>query len=563
MERSVEMVVGLLGVLKAGGAYVPLDPAYPHERLRFMLEDAAVEVLLTQERLAQSNPAGRARVLCLDAGWDEIAQESVENLDGVTTPEDLAYVIYTSGSTGQPKGVAIPHRGIIRLLFGVDYVRLDPAETFLHMAPISFDASTFELWGALLHGAKCLLYGGGLPALKELGEVIRQHSVSVLWLTSSLFNAVMDEAPEILSPVRQLLIGGEALSLPHVRRARELFPGQQLINGYGPTESTTFTCCYRIPPRIEEGASSVPIGRPIGNTQVYILDECLRPAPAGTPGELYIGGAGLARGYLNRPELTAERFIANPFADEGAGRLYKTGDLVRLLPDGEIEFLGRIDQQVKIRGFRIELGEIEAALAGHPLVREAVAVAREDAPGDKRLVAYVVPAGGESAPAGELRAFLKVKLPEYMIPSAFVSLERLPLTPNGKLDRRALPPPGPDVVSEGGRPFVAASTEFERTVARVWQEVINVERIGVDDNLFDLGAHSLHIVQALEKLNRSLGADLSVTELFQYPTVGSFAKHLSRELNEQPLARKVQDRARRQREALARQKLIVRGANRE
>jgi amino acid adenylation domain-containing protein len=570
-ERSVEMVVGLLAILKAGGAYLPLDPAYPRERLQFMLEDAAVKVLLTQGRLAESLSTGAAWAINLDTCRGETAGESVENPDAGVTAENLAYVIYTSGSTGQPKGVEVPHRGVVRLLFGVDYVRLDAGETFLQLAPVSFDASTFEIWGALLHGARCVLHPGCLPTFKELGDAIEKNNVSVLWLTSSLFNAVMDEAPEILAPIGQLLVGGEALSVPHVRRARTLFPTQQLINGYGPTESTTFTCCYPVPRELDAGVHTIPIGRPIANTQVYILDGGMRTVAAGETGELYIGGAGLARGYLNRPELTAERFVANPFSADPGARLYKTGDLVRSLPGGDIEFLGRIDQQVKLRGFRIELGEIEAAFASHPRVRDVAVVAREDVPGDKRLVAYVVTDGVEPAacvePAHELRQYLKGKLPEYMIPSAIVALERMPLTPNGKLDREALPAPERTAAPAVRQCFVGARNELERAIAKVWQEVIRVERIGVDDNLFDLGAHSLHMVQALQKLKASLGADFSITRMFQYPTVSSLARFLSGESSAgpadgacaEPFAGKIQDRAQKQREALARRKQLARG----
>ncbi len=413
VERSLEMVVGLLGILKAGGAYVPLDPAYPKERLAFMLEDAQVSVLLTQERLVKeliedrrSKGDGDSRssildprfqVICLDADWELITKESEENPIGGATADTLAYLIYTSGSTGTPKGVEVLHRGIVRLLFGVDYVELNATGTFLQLAPLAFDASTLEIWGALLHGARLVLSPEKILTHQELSHIIQKQGVSTLWLTASLFNSVIDDVPDALSGIRQLLIGGEALSFPHVQRGLELLPSTQIINGYGPTESTTFTCCYRIPKQMDKAVTSVPIGRPITNTQVYLLDHQLNPVPIGVPGELYIGGDGLARGYLNQPELTAEKFIPDPFNNEVGARLYKTGDRARYLPDGNIEFLGRIDCQVKIRGFRIELGEIEAVLGQHPAVRQAVVLAREDVPGDlsaplgtgKRLVAYV------------------------------------------------------------------------------------------------------------------------------------------------------------------------------
>ena len=313
VERSLEMVVGLLGILKAGGAYVPLDPEYPKERLVFMLEDTRAPVLLTQQRLVAGLPAHSAHVVCLDRDWEQIAAESDENPLSGMTAENLAYVIYTSGSTGQPKGVEVRHQGVLRLLIGVDYVRLDAQQSFLQLAPTSFDASTFEIWGALLHGARCVLFPGKVPSPSELGNILRHYHISTLWLTASLCNAVIDEAPEALSEVRQLLIGGEALSVSHVQRALELLPETQIINGYGPTESTTFTCCYAIPSRLNETISSITIGRPIANTEVYLLDSHLSPVPIGVTGELYIGGDGLARGYLNRPELTAEKFIPHPF----------------------------------------------------------------------------------------------------------------------------------------------------------------------------------------------------------------------------------------------------------
>jgi amino acid adenylation domain-containing protein len=381
-----------LGILKAGGAYVSLDPTYPKERLAFMLEDTRAPVVLAEKALLPDLPNGAAQVVCLSEDWPEIVRESEENPRSDCTTENLAYVIYTSGSTGTPKGVEVPHRGVVRLLFGTEYADFNSTQTFLHLAPISFDAATFEVWGALLHGARCVLFPGKVPNPREIGELLHKHEVSTLWLTSSLHNTVIDEAPEALSGVRQLLIGGEALSVPHVKRALSCLPSTEVINGYGPTESTTFTCCYRIPRQLGEQLHSIPIGRPIGNTQVYILDRHLGPVPIGIAGELYIGGAGLARGYLNCAELTAEKFIPNPFSTKRGGtRLYRTGDLARYLADGNIEFLGRMDHQVKLRGFRIELGEIESVLSQHPGVQQAVVAAPEDSQGNKRLVAYVVP----------------------------------------------------------------------------------------------------------------------------------------------------------------------------
>ena len=523
MERSLEMVVGLLGILKAGGAYVPLDPDYPTERLGFLLEDMQTSVLLSQKRLTTHLPESCARVVCLDRDWREIAEQSGENPISLTTPESLAYVIYTSGSTGQPKGVEVPHRGVLRLLLGVEYVQLDESETFLHLAAISFDASTFELWGALLHGAKCVLFSGKIPSPHELGNILHDHGISTLWLTASLFNTVIDEAPGALSGVRQLLIGGEALSVPHVRRAVTLLPHTQIINGYGPTESTTFACCFGIPARLDESINSIPIGRPIANTEVYLLDYHLSPVPIGVPGELYIGGDGLARSYLNRPDLTAENFIPHPFGDEPGARLYKTGDLARYLSDSNIEFLGRIDYQVKIRGFRIELGEIESVLGQHPGVRETVVLAREDTPGIKRLVAYVVPVTEQACSTSELRNFVKQKLPEYMIPSAFVLLDVLPLTANGKVDRKLFPP------ADQNRPeleasYVAPRTSTEKRLLEIWSKLLGLNQVGIRDNFFDLGGHSLLAVRLFAQIEKAFNQRPPLSSLFQDGTIEHLAK---------------------------------------
>jgi aryl carrier-like protein len=362
----------------------------------------------------------------------------------------------------------------------------------------------------------------------ELGEVISGEGVTTLWLTASLYNAVLDEHPEALRGLKQLLIGGEALSVRHVRRGLELLPGTRIINGYGPTESTTFTCCHPIPPELPEGVGSIPIGRPIGNTRVYVLDEGMRQAPIGVAGELFIGGDGLARGYLNRPELTAEKFVPHPFAAEGGGRLYRTGDLVKWRADGTIEFLGRTDHQVKVRGFRIELGEIEAALRRHPGVREAVALMREDAPGEKRLVGYVVgyvvPAEGRTSEAAELRACLETGLPEYMVPSAFVFLETLPLTPNGKVDLGALP--APEGRAAADEALVPPRNDLERRIVAIWKEVLHLDQVGVHDNFFDLGGHSLTLLRVHGRL-RETQPDVTIVDLFEYPTVSALAAHLT------------------------------------
>lgn len=471
VDRSPEMVAGMLGILKAGAAYLPLDPAWPPERLALMLADSDARLLLTQSALLPRFPQWSAATLIADdiRGCDWAGPRVA------TTPEGLAYVMYTSGSTGTPKGVEIPHRGIVRLLFGTDYARFGPDRVFLQMAPFSFDASTFEIWGALLHGGRCVLYPETVPLSSTLGALLRREQVTTLWLTSSLFNALIDDDPAILRTVEQLLIGGEALSVRHVARALELLPDTEIINGYGPTESTTFACCYRIPRDWPKLPDSIPIGRPIGRTQVYILDEQLAPVPVGETGEIYIGGDGLARGYRNRPELTRATFLPNPLRQDGT-RLYKTGDLARYLLDGNIEFLGRKDDQVKIRGFRVELGEIEAALARHPAVEQAAVRVYELEPGDKYLAAYVVMPHWQTAAAAELRGYLSDRLPGYMIPSSFQVVDRLPLTANGKLDRSALP------LSGTARPPASSGCQAESH--RLRQVSFSQENLWLMDRLY-------------------------------------------------------------------------------
>ncbi len=520
VERSLEMVVGLLGILKAGGAYVPLDPDYPQERLRFMLADTQVSVLLTQKHLEDKLPEHGAQFVYVDEWQSDLAPQDWENPVSQTNSKNLAYINYTSGSTGQPKGVEVLHQGVLRLLFGVDYVCLDADQRLLQMAPISFDASTFEIWGALLHGGQCVLFPGKIPTTRELSHEIEKRGITTMWLTAALFNSIVDESPSALSGIRQLAIGGEALSVAHVRIAHENLPSTQIINGYGPTESTTFACCYLIPRELNERTKSIPIGRPIANTQVYLLDAHLQPVPVGVPGELHIGGDGLARGYLNRSELTAEKFIPNPFSSDPQARLYKTGDLVRYLPDGGIEYIGRIDNQVKIRGFRIELGEIETALLQHPAVLQAVAIAREHDPGKKRLVAYIVCNTSQNAAIGELRQFLKEKLPEYMLPSAFVFLESLPLTPNGKIDLRALP--APDLTQQLEENFVAPRTEVEQRLAKIWAEVLGIEQVGIRDNFFELGGDSILSLQIVARANQA-GIQLTPKQLFGNQTIAELA----------------------------------------
>ncbi|MDY7023040.1 MAG: amino acid adenylation domain-containing protein, partial [Cyanobacteriota bacterium] len=461
MERSHLLIIAILAILKAGGVYVPIDPSYPQERITWMREDSCSPLILTQSSQVERLPSRQADVICLDQNWRTLSEgNSVSQPASIEVQAtDLAYINYTSGSTGKPKGVMIPHRGVIRLVFATEYTPLDGQQTFLQLAPISFDAATLEIWGALLHGGCCVLYpGNGLPEPQTLKTIIQTYGVTTLWLTAALFNTLITEAPECLQGVQELLTGGEALSVQHIRLAQKLLSETNLINGYGPTESTTFTCCYRIPRPLETELSSIPIGKAIANTEVYILDEQLQPVAEGGEGELFIGGDGLAQGYLNQPELTAERFIAHPFSSNSEAKLFKTGDLVRCRADGNIEFLGRRDHQVKIRGYRIELGEIENQLLQQESVKDAVVLCREDRPGQKILVAYLVAKPGNVLQIQTLKYFLRKTLPDYMVPNAILILDDIPLTPNGKVNRKALPKP---VLATEQQNIVAASTEME------------------------------------------------------------------------------------------------------
>jgi len=521
LDRGPDLIAAVLGTLKAGGAYVPLDPSYPADRLAFMLEDSGARVLLVGKSHIASLPRHGAETVCMERREDEIRRHSDERLAEVVGPDGLAYVMYTSGSTGRPKGVEIPHQAILRLVFGQTYTRFGPDVSFLQLAPISFDASTLEIWGPLLHGGRLVLYPGRIPTADELARVVREGEVTSMWLTAALFNALVDEDPNVLSGVDEILTGGEALSVEHVKRAYDALPGVHLVNGYGPTENTTFTCCYRIPRELlDEDPASIPIGHPIANTTVYVLDGRRRPVPPGLPGELYTGGAGLARSYLNRPDLTAERFVPNPF---GRGRLYRTGDVVRHLPDGRLEFLGRNDFQVKVRGFRIELGEIETTIARHPDVEQVVVDVSVDDRAGKRLVAWVVPREGATCTSADLAQHVREHLPDFMHPAAWTFLDALPITANGKVDRRALPIPVFEA-TVGGK--VLPRNEFERHLAAVWERVLEVADVGVHDDFFDLGGHSLLAVKLLAEVRDAFGQDLPLSSLIDAPTIASQAIEL-------------------------------------
>ena len=515
IERSVEMIVAVLGVLKAGATYVPLDQSYPEQRLLFMLDDAEAQLVLSVAASEETLPAHHAPVILLDSDWPAITSQSEEDPERDLTPEHLAYISYTSGSTGIPKGVAVPHRAVVRLVTGNDYAHFGADEVFLQFAPLAFDASTFEIWGSLLNGAQLVLMPAGIASLAELGRALAQYRVTTLWLTAGLFQQMVDEQLEALTGLRQLLAGGDVLSPAHVKRFVDAVPSCRLINGYGPTENTTFTCCYTIDGAVEINRS-VPIGRPIAGTQVFVLDENLRLSPPGIIGELYAGGDGLARGYHGSASLTAERFIPHPFGTEPGARLYRTGDLVRYRADGNIEFIGRADEQVKVRGFRIEPGEVETALARAPGVRQLAVVARDYGNGDKRLVAYVV----GDVEVDQLRKNLESTLPHYMVPSAFVVLDQLPLTRNGKVDRRALPEPDEVQTSPDS---AAPRTPVEELLAGMWADVLKVGRVGVEDNFFELGGHSLLVTQLVSRAQTQFETELPLKLFFESATLAAQA----------------------------------------
>jgi surfactin family lipopeptide synthetase C len=519
VERAPLMVIGILAILKAGGAYVPLDSAYPSERLAFMLGDVQAPILLTQTHLRALLTIQNQTVVNLDSDWEIIDQYEEENLHSEVNPENLAYIIYTSGSTGTPKGTEVPHRAIIGFMFGVDYIHLDANQIWLQHSSISWDALTLELWAPLLYGGRCVLYPGKIPTPLDLSRIITEQGVNTLFLTTALFNLMIDTMPLGLLGVKQLLFGGESVSISHVRGALELLPKTQIIHAYGPSECTVVTSCYPISKQLAQNVNSIPIGKPIGDRKVYLLDKDLHRVPIGVGGELYVGGASVARGYLNQPTLTSERFIPNPFVE--GDTLYKSGDLVRRLPDGNLEFLGRIDTQVKIRGFRIELEEIEEILSKHPEINQVVVIAREDQPQNKYLVAYLLTKDNPPT-ASTLRNFLSKKLPDYMIPAAFVFLEAFPLTPNGKINRRALP--APDTQRNLDVDFVAPRTSTEQELATIWTEVLKLKQIGIHDNFFELGGHSLLATQVISRLIEAFSLDFPLRYLFDNPTIAELAQ---------------------------------------
>ncbi|MGB7710574.1 MAG: amino acid adenylation domain-containing protein [Microcoleus sp.] len=529
VERSLAMIIGLLGILKAGGAYVPLDPNYPAERLSYMLTNSKVDVLLTQQDLLSSLPSTPAQIVCLDKDWELIEQYSTENLSTEVSSENLAYVIYTSGSTGQPKGVMIEHRSLVKAYWGWEkaYQLKSTTTCHLQLANFSFDVFTGDWVRALCSGAKLVLCSSEIrtdPA--QLYSLMRYQKVDFAEFVPALIRPLVEylEQNQQLLDFMQILIVGSDIWYMGEYRTLVNYCGSdsRVINSYGITECTIDSTFFEDKKNSIPEQALVPIGRPMSNTKIYILDQQLQPVPIGVIGELYIGGDGLARGYLNRPELTQEKFIANPF--QTGERIYKTGDIARYLNDGNIEYLDRIDNQVKIRGFRIELGEIEAVINTHPQIQQTVAIAREDIPGNKRLVAYIV-TEDELLNTNQLREYLKQKLPEYMLPSAFMFLKNLPLTPNGKIDRKALPAPDLDLSTQGE--LILPRDTRELKLAQIWSDLLGINSIGVTNNFFELGGHSLLAVSLMAQIQKQFHKKLSLATLFQNSTIEEIA-HLLR-----------------------------------
>jgi non-ribosomal peptide synthetase component F/thioesterase domain-containing protein/acyl carrier protein len=570
LHRSLDMLVAVMGALKAGGAYVPLDPSFPKDRISYMVENSECSVILTDKDLKDGLGPVNANVITVDTEWNDISKEKSTNPDCRVASDNLSYVIYTSGSTGKPKGVMIEHRNVVNFFTGMDGCGAhDPGSTWLAVTSLSFDISVLELLWTMARGFRVVIYTGvegnevsegegnrgadkpidisanadpvpdSLKKPKDLQEasnrgeetkyhthsipeLIKQHKVTHFQCTPSMASMLMldEEAKDAFGRLKKLLIGGEAFPAALAEQLQEVVTGD-IINMYGPTETTVWSTTYKLV-KIKQ---SIPIGRPIANTTIYILDKSLKPVPVGVPGELMIGGAGVVRGYFKRPEMTAERFIRNPFSDAPESRLYRTGDLARYLPDGNIEFMGRMDHQVKIRGYRIELGEIEAVLNEHPTVHESVVIAREDVPGQKRLVAYVIPGKGETPHTNELRDYAKGPLPEYMVPVHFVALEAFPQTPNKKIDRKALPLPDMDRI-ERGADFDPPRTDIEEAVAGLWAEVLGVQPVGRDENFFDMGGESLSATLIILSIKQACNVDLPLHSIFRATTVAALAEEL-------------------------------------
>lgn len=524
MDRSPTLIAALLGILKAGAAFVPFDAKYPAARLQYMFEDAGVRILIAGPAQRHIAPAKVQLISIEEATAEANSVESESDFPKPPlSPDSLAYMMYTSGSTGNPKGTTVPHRSIIRLVKNNDFASFSPDEIFLLFAPISFDASTLEIWGPLLNGGTLAIYPPNFESLDQLAEVLARERVTTLWLSSGLFNTVVDRKLDALKNLRQLLVGGDVVSPAHVLKTYAAHPNLTVINGYGPTENTTFTCCYTIP-RDWPAERAIPIGRPIRNTQVYILDENLQPMPVGIPGELYCGGDGLSHGYWNKPDLTSSAFVPHPFA--AGSRLYKTGDRVRLLSDGNIEFFGRLDSQIKIRGFRIELGEIETAFRQLAGIEDVAAVVESDATDGKRLHAFIIAKPSQLLDTAALHEDVRKSLPEHACPSRIHVVEKFPLGPNGKVDKKALLS---QAAAEPIAPTATAPSQpnaTEQTIARVWREILDAHSVGLDENFFHIGGDSLRAIQAILQINRVLSSNLTVSHIFEAPTIRALTKKI-------------------------------------
>lgn len=565
IERSVELIVAVLGVLKSGGAYVPLYPEFPRQRLAMVTEDTRLEVALTEQSLVGSIAKYVRHAVCLNSDWNVISQESCDDPAVRVTADMVAYVIYTSGSTGNAKGVLVEHRQVTNYIFAIiERLGLAPDASFAMIQPLTVDACKTALYPPLLTGGSVHLVSterAGNP--RGLGEFCKSHQIACLKIAPSHLSALVARGDSAgIMPRESLVIGGETCHWDFINKLGTSAPHCAIVNQYGPTETTVGMLTYRIESDKRQRCVSVPIGRPIANSQVYLLDARLQPVPVGANGGVHIGGDCVARGYLNRPDLTAEKFLPDPFSTMPGARLYSSGDLARHLADGDIEFLGRADNQVKVRGFRIELGEVEAVLSQHPRVRAATVIAAQDGSDGKKLIAYIVPSHKQEPPISELRYFLRERLPGYMIPASFVSLESMPLTSHGKVDFAALPLAA-KVKAEPELRIVEPYSELEKAIASIWREALKVDRVGLHDNFFDIGGHSLLIIQVKERLLDVLQKDVPVIDLFRYPTIGALAKYLGQAETQKPEFRQVQDRASRQQAAISRQVEFIKGREKE
>ena len=525
LDRSTEFIVGILAILKAGAGYVPIDTSYPDSRVQFMFDDSGIKLLISNAAYREKLKNSSFPILYLDTNKETSENRREANPDIALQENDVAYIMYTSGSTGTPKGVIIPHCGVVRLVVKPNYITILPSDNFLHVSNVSFDATTFEIWGPLLNCSRLTIISKNLLfTFSELKKCIHEHKISVIWVTTALFNQIASEVPDMFAGVRYVLLGGERVNPRFIKKILEHGRPENLINGYGPTENTTFSTTYRIE-NVEDETIPIPIGKSITNTTTIILDENLQRVATGISGELYVGGKGVALGYLHRPELTAEKFIINPLTNEPTDVLYRTGDIVRELPDGNIDFIGRTDNQVKVRGYRIELPEIETAIETHPAVREAVVILKENSLGDKDIAAFYLVHDKHSLSAKEVRDFLKQKLPAYMLPSYFTPMHSFPVTPNGKIDKNAL---GNIELhsSVSDTSDIDATTIEEEQMVKIWEEVLHYNPISIHDNFFELGGHSFLAFQVIAKIREAFFVDLPLRYIFESPTPAELTKRM-------------------------------------